>query len=77
MPEKETGFKVMEKMLKNGVSETDQLLQSFREADDANPAVIAERKKFVVTKGAPSKAGLEAMKRRQDKLDALRRKAGR
>jgi hypothetical protein len=67
----------MTKLSKNYVSEVDQLLQGFRDVSEANPAVIAEREKFVVTKEAPSKAGQAAMKRRQDRLDALRRKAGR
>ncbi|TNE29697.1 MAG: hypothetical protein EP349_06190 [Alphaproteobacteria bacterium] len=67
----------MAKHLKDYVSEVDLLLQSFHEVSNASSAVMAERKKFVVTKEPPSEEGLEAAKRRQNRLDALRRKAGR
>jgi len=77
IPQRKRKLQAMVKQLKNYVSDVDQLLHSFREANNANPSVIAKRRKFVVTKDVPSTAGLQAMKQRQDRLDALRRKAGR
>lgn len=65
------------KKFKNYVSEAGQLLQSFQEAHDNDPVVMAERNKFTVTKDMPSAAGLKASQMRQDRLAALRKKARR